>query len=77
METGNKGYIPKLRGLKVTEADAALIAKLPKPYREALAMTGPYEDRAAKLDVAVGTIKSRLNRARAALVAAREAQGAE
>jgi DNA-directed RNA polymerase specialized sigma24 family protein len=72
MPAGVKLGSPKLRALKITDADAALIAKLPEDYQEALAMTGPYGARAAQLGVAVGTIKSRLNRARAALVAARE-----
>lgn len=73
MRAGVKLGSPKLRALKITDADAPLIAKLPEDYRQALTMTGPYEERAAQLGVAVGTIKSRLNRARAALVAARGA----
>jgi DNA-directed RNA polymerase specialized sigma24 family protein len=71
MRAGMKLGTPKLRALKITDADAPLIAKLPKDYQDALAMTGPYETRAVQLGVAIGTVKSRLNRARVALVAAR------
>lgn len=63
---------PKLKGLEITEADADLIAKMPEDYRQILGMKGRYRAQAEELGVAIGTIKSRLSRARAALVVARE-----
>lgn len=72
---------PKLRGLKITEEDAPLIAKMQPDYQQVLAMSqhvsGDYVDyqaMAVHLCIPVGTVKSRLSRARAALVAARSAQ---
>ena len=54
--------------------DDALIVRLPAAQRAALQSQGTYEERAAALGVAVGTVRSRLHRARAALEALRQEQ---
>lgn len=61
----------KFRAFNLTDADGSLIATLPANHREILSATGSYADIGAALNLAPGTVRSRLNRARAALVAAR------
>lgn len=72
MRSGVKLGTSNLKHVKVTEADAAILAEMTEDYREALLMTGPYAARAKQIGVKIGTIKSRLSRAKAALVRARK-----
>jgi DNA-directed RNA polymerase specialized sigma24 family protein len=55
--------------------DTHLLDQLPAPQREALLCDGSYVERAEKLGIPVGTLRSRLHRARAALEALRNGQG--
>ncbi|HXS05357.1 MAG TPA: sigma-70 region 4 domain-containing protein [Rhizomicrobium sp.] len=55
--------------------DEDLIAQLPPEQQAALRAQGSYAQRAQEMGIAVGTVRSRLHRARAALVRLR-AQGA-
>ena len=64
----------KFLGFKLQDGDSALIEKLPDHFAAVLLNTLPYERRAQALNIPLGTLRSRLNRARSALVAAREAQ---
>lgn len=60
---------------KLTDADAFLLLKMGEAHRTVLLATGSYVERAAQMKVAVGTIKSRVNRSRAVLAKMRaEAQ---
>ena len=61
----------KLKGMHVLETDEPLLATLKPREQAVLHTTGSYEDRARKLGVPVGTLRSRLHRARAKLVALR------
>jgi DNA-directed RNA polymerase specialized sigma24 family protein len=51
--------------------DMELLDHLPAPQREALLCSGNYQERADKLGIPLGTLRSRLHRARAALEALR------
>lgn len=62
----------KYGNFKITESDAKLVEGLPDYQRAILGETGSYEDIASRLKIAVGTAKSRMHRARAALTALRE-----
>jgi len=57
----------------LADTDKALVERLPENYRVILLESGPYTEIAVRLRIAVGTVKSRLNRARTALLALREA----
>jgi DNA-directed RNA polymerase specialized sigma24 family protein len=57
------------RYLPLSEEEEGLIPKLSPPHQEVLRVDGSMEDRAAQLKVPVGTLKSRLHRARKALAA--------
>lgn len=65
----------KFLRFKLTPEDVALLDQLPAPQREAILCDGTYQERAAKLNIPVGTVRSRLHRARAALEALRNGQG--
>ena len=54
--------------------DQDLIAQLPVEQQAALRSEGSYASRAEQMGVAIGTVRSRLHRARAALVKLREAR---
>jgi DNA-directed RNA polymerase specialized sigma24 family protein len=54
--------------------DEELIAQLPPEQQAALRSEGSYAARAEQMGVAIGTVRSRLHRARAALVRLREAR---
>jgi DNA-directed RNA polymerase specialized sigma24 family protein len=58
----------RYKGLLLLETDESLLEKLPLIYQEVLRSKGSYEEMAMVLHVPVGTIRSRLHRARAALV---------
>ena len=47
--------------------DPGLIEKLSQHHRDILLATGTYKEIAASLGIPLGTVRSRLNRARAAL----------
>lgn len=51
----------------LTETDAFLLGRLPAPYAEILRQDGSMEEIAQRLHIALGTVKSRTHRARAAL----------
>jgi DNA-directed RNA polymerase specialized sigma24 family protein len=66
-----------LTGINITEADTALLPSLSAEQRAILEAKGSYQEIAQALGIAsVGTVRSRLNRARAALVKLREAHSA-
>lgn len=60
----------------LTPEDQDLIAQLPAEQQAALNSEGSYATRAEQMGVAIGTVRSRLHRARAALVRLREARDA-
>lgn len=62
---------PSYVDFKITEADKPLIEKLKPEYRQILSLSGSMVALAKDLDIAQGTVKSRLHRARAALIALR------
>lgn len=64
---------PAFLGFVMYPSDKGLIELMPPTYQEALRATGSYADRAAKLNMPQGTIRSRLNRARERLVKLRAA----
>jgi DNA-directed RNA polymerase specialized sigma24 family protein len=51
----------------LTESDEFLLSQLPEPYVEILRQEGSMEEIARRLNIALGTVKSRTHRARAAL----------
>ncbi|HEY2837289.1 MAG TPA: sigma factor-like helix-turn-helix DNA-binding protein [Rhizomicrobium sp.] len=59
---------------ELTPEDQDLIAQLPAEQQAALRSEGSYASRAEQMGVAIGTVRSRLHRARAALVRLREAR---
>ena len=61
----------QFKGMHVLESDEPLLATLKLKKQAVLRTTGSYEDRATQLGVPVGTLRSRLHRARAKLVALR------
>ena len=61
----------QFKGMHVLENDEPLLATLKPREQTVLRTTGSYEDRARELGIPVGTVRSRLHRARAKLVALR------
>jgi len=61
----------QFKGMHILEADGPLLATLKQRDQAVLRSTGSYEDRARQLGVPVGTLRSRLHRARAKLLALR------
>jgi len=61
----------QFNGVHVLETDEALFATLWPKEQAVLRTSGSYKDRARELNVPVGTLRSRLHRARAKLVALR------
>lgn len=51
----------------ITESDAPLIVEMGKTHREVLLASGSYEELAVQFSVPLGTIKSRISRARTEL----------
>ena len=62
----------KYTGMALQPGDEAFLDQLSPRQRDILRSQGTYHDLAAAFGVAVGTIRSRLHRARAALFALRE-----
>lgn len=58
----------RLDNFKIEESDAPLIEKLQKHHRDVLNHGGSYEQMAADLGIPEGTARSRLHRARKALI---------
>ena len=61
----------QFRGIHLLDTDEPLLATLAPNDQAVLRTTGSYEERAQQLGVPVGTLRSRLHRARAKLVALR------
>ena len=62
----------ELKGLCLLETDEPLLAMLSEADQAVLRTTGSYEERHKKLQVPMGTLRSRLHRARAKLLALRK-----
>ena len=58
----------RLRGVALMQSDDPLLEHLSPPHRQILRAEGSYEEIAAALGIPVGTVRSRLSRARQALV---------
>jgi len=61
----------QFKGMLVLETDEPHLAALEPKEQAVLRTNGSYEERARELNVPVGTLRSRLHRARAKLVALR------
>ena len=59
---------------KLEPRDTALLEQLSEPYRAVLLFQGSYQDCATALNIPIGTVRSRLHRARTALEALRNGQ---
>jgi len=74
MLPNQKRVASPFRGFVVFESDEPLIAALQPDHQNILRLTGSYAEMAVQLQVPPGTLRSRLHRARAALVALRQKQ---
>jgi hypothetical protein len=63
-----RGTHRNFRGMHILESDEPLVATLEPLERAVLGTTGKYEQRAQTLGIPLGTLRSRLHRARAKLV---------
>jgi hypothetical protein len=61
----------QFKGILVLETDEPFLAALEPNEQAVLRTNGSYEERARELNVPLGTLRSRLHRARAKLVALR------
>lgn len=65
----------RMVGLELSESDAPLLAQLPTPYQEMLRMAAAHNSSCASIartmGLNIGTVKSRLHRAKTALIALR------
>jgi DNA-directed RNA polymerase specialized sigma24 family protein len=52
---------------KLRPSDGALLDLLPAKYRELLISDGSYKERSERLGIPIGTVRSRIHRARVAL----------
>ena len=64
-------------GFQTSENDTALIPQLEPAFREILNMRGSYMEISRALTIPIGTVRSRLHRARASLTALREQASAD
>ena len=62
----------KFVGFALQPGDDALLPSLPEAQRLLLQTDGNYKDRAERLGIPIGTVRSRLHRARTALERLRE-----
>jgi DNA-directed RNA polymerase specialized sigma24 family protein len=60
---------------RLEPADAALLEQMSEAQRAILLFNGSYQECSAALNIPVGTVRSRLHRARAALEALRQGRG--
>jgi DNA-directed RNA polymerase specialized sigma24 family protein len=74
MTPNPKRVVPTFRGFILFETDEPLFAALQPDHQNVLRLTGSYAEMVEQLHVPPGTLRSRLNRARAALVALRQKQ---
>ena len=65
----------KFLRFRLEAGDMELLDQMPAPYRDALLASGSYKERAERLNIPLGTLRSRLHRARAALEALRNGRG--
>jgi DNA-directed RNA polymerase specialized sigma24 family protein len=70
-EVPNGGRKVRLKGMHILETDEALVAQLSPADQAVLRSTGSYKDRQKQLQVPIGTLRSRLHRARVKLLALR------
>ena len=59
-------------GFHTSEKDSALIPQLEPLFQEILGIKGSYVEISLALNIPIGTVRSRLHRARAALTSLRE-----
>lgn len=57
---------------RISEADKPLLAKMTEKHRSVLLIDGNFRERSEKLNIPVGTLKSRTNRARKRLMKLRQ-----
>jgi DNA-directed RNA polymerase specialized sigma24 family protein len=57
----------KFSGFEVEEGDRELLSRLSEEHRALLLADGSYKDKAEQLGIPLGTVRSRLHRARAIL----------
>ena len=74
MPPNRKRVASPFRGFVVFESDEPLIAALQPDHQNVIRLTGSYAEMVEQLRVLPGTLRSRLHRARAALVALRQKQ---
>jgi len=74
MTPNQKRVAPSFRGFVIFESDEPLFAALQPDHQNVLRLTGSYAEMEQRLQVPPGTLRSRLHRARAALVTLRQKQ---
>ncbi len=78
-ENRDQTNLPRTRAqkylrFKLEPRDAELLDQLSEQYRAVLLFNGSYQECSAALNIPIGTVRSRLHRARAALEALRNGQ---
>jgi DNA-directed RNA polymerase specialized sigma24 family protein len=68
----NQKHVAPLREFVILENDEPLIAALSPDHQNVLRLPGSYAEMVAQLQVPLGTLRSRLHRARAALLVLRQ-----
>jgi DNA-directed RNA polymerase specialized sigma24 family protein len=66
------GRVARLKGIELKPSDDPLLEYLTPTQLEILRAHGSYDEIAATLNIPIGTVRSRLSRARAALVQLRK-----
>lgn len=62
----------RFRGFRPTDQDEELLDQLEPPHRDILRASGSYREISESLNIPLGTVRSRMHRARSALVALRK-----